>query len=180
MTVVLLLRQHLPRYAPWARKRSSGVFDFSRKSLHWVHSSIFQLHGVRADLIGEDLQRSFQFTLTHSRRFDSSLPPHAIDDQFSCIAIVARVNSTNKALAFQQRQHVVAVFAFLRRHEGFETIVEIKQALRAFAIANDGIERRQDSNAIRRLVRFTHAPTPIDKGESRARLAAVAGWDADR
>ena len=71
------------------------------------------------------------------------------------------VEPPDQALALQDRQHVVAVNAVLPRHEGLEAVVEAEQAEGAPAVAQNGIERRQQADARRRRRQGGGAGFPV-------------------
>src|SRR5215203_3077728 len=99
---------------------------------------------------GQPVEGGLQRGLARLALAHAGLPPEVLDLQQPTVAVELGVEPSHQALAFQDRQHVVAVPALELGDEGLEAVIEVEQAKGALAVAEDGVEGREKADARRR------------------------------
>ncbi len=74
------------------------------------------------------------------------LPPQSGDGQGLVVAATLHIDPADQTVALQNRKHVIAVAALGGGNEDLDPVVETEQALGALAVAQDRVERAQDTN----------------------------------
>ena len=74
---------------------------------------------------------------------DSGLRPERCDMQDAFGSTRAGIETPDQPIAFQNRKHTVAILATRFRHEDLDPIMEAEEPLRAIAVSQHRIERRQ-------------------------------------
>src|SRR3990172_9455074 len=66
-----------------------------------------------------------------------------VDGQHAALAVHLRIEAANEAVAVQDGEDVVAVLTLVLRHVDFHGVLEVEQLLRALAVADEVVERRE-------------------------------------
>jgi hypothetical protein len=82
---------------------------------------------------------------------DSGLPEEIANFEDATVAVELRIKTSDKAIAFHDRQYVIAVLTFRRGDERFESVVEGKKSGKARTIPKDGIERAKQTYSVRNV-----------------------------
>ena len=109
-----------------------------------------------------------------ARRAHARLPVQALDDEHAALAVVARVEAADEAVALEDRQHVVAVAALRRRARRPRSGSRSRTGARGDrGRAAADRRREQASSCARGAGARRSALLPVRQRERRARLRAV-------
>src|SRR5207247_10962405 len=107
-------------------------------------------------------------------RIEALLPPEAVYAENAGVAIDARLDSTDEAVAEEDRQHVPAEAPFGRRMKELQREVEVEQGPQETTVPDKRIERREKRHGRRWLRRRDERLDRLRHAEALA-AHAVAG-----
>src|SRR5438034_5869128 len=110
-------------------------------------SSGFISRGCAVDARGAEEARELAQGLLEGHRLGAGLPMHGVDAQHVGLAVEGRIDSSDQPVTPEDRQHVVAVLPLRLWDIHLEAIEEAEQRLRAVAVVDEPVERREERRA---------------------------------
>src|SRR5204862_5699996 len=99
---------------------------------------------LRLDASGADKAREVAQRPVERNRLGAGLPVHRVDSQYSGLPVEGRIDPPDQPVAPEDRQHVVAVLPLRLRDIHLEPVEELEERVRAVAVVDEAIERRQE------------------------------------
>ena len=88
------------------------------------------------------------------------VPPRAEHLELPRLAVEARLDAADEAVAGEDRQDVVAVLALRLRHVHLEAVVEVEERLGPVAVVDEAVEGREERDAVGNRVRRRSRDAP--------------------